>query len=104
MFAADERRQPTDATDVGHQPAQHEQLTELRPLGRHPDVGVHRQLHPPSDGRAVDRGDHRDVGVQERVGGRGQARLARPEVRRLLAAPHDLLHVVAGAERRVGRR
>ena len=57
--------EPPDAADVGDEPAQHEQLAELRPFGGDPDVGVHRQFHPPADRRAVDRGDHRDVGVQD---------------------------------------
>ena len=95
-------RQASEPADVGDEPAQHEQLTELRPLGRDPDVGVHRQLHPPTDGRTVDGGDHRDVGVEERVGGGREPRLTRAQIGRLLAAAHDLFHVVARAERRVG--
>ena len=73
----DELGEPADPGHVGAQAAQHEQLTELGPLGGDADVGHHRQLHPPADGGAVDRGDHRHVAVQHRVGGRRQPR-ARP--------------------------
>ena len=69
-LAADELGEPADAGDVGAQAAVHEQLAELGPLRRHPEVGHQRQLHAPPDGGAVDRGDDRHVGVEQRVGGR----------------------------------
>ena len=56
--------------DVGAQAAVDEQLAELGALGRHPEVGHQRQLHAPADGGAVDGGDDRHVGVEQRVGRR----------------------------------
>ena len=49
------------------------------------DVGHQRQLHPPADRGAVDRGDDRHVGVQQRVGRRREAGLALGRRRRAAA-------------------
>jgi hypothetical protein len=100
-LAANELRQPPETGDVAAQPAQHEQLTELGALGGHSQVGHQCQLHAPPDGRPVDRGDDRHVGVQQRVGRRGQPWLHRGGLR-AVAAAHHLAHVVATAEGRVG--
>ena len=69
-LAADELGESSQAWRVGHEAAEHEQLAETGPLGRHTEVGHQRQLHAPADGRAVDGGDDGHVGVQQRVGSR----------------------------------
>ena len=71
---ADDGRQPADPAHIGAQAAQHEQLSELRLLGGDADVRHQRQLHAPPDSGAVDGGDHRDVRVEDGVGGGGQTR------------------------------
>src|SRR5690606_35442666 len=83
---------------------EHEELAELRLLRGDPDVGHQGQLHAPADGGAVDSGDDRDVRVQERVGRRGEGRLAALPAGRGVVGDggHHLLHVVARAEGRVG--
>ena len=97
--SSDELRQPPEARRIRDETAHHEELAEPGPLGRHPDVGHQRELHAPADGRAVHGRDDRDVGVQQRVGRRGQARRGRELFRRTLGAGHDQFHVVAGTER-----
>ena len=105
LLTTDQLRETTEPGRIAHEPAQHEQLAEPRLLGRDSEVGHERQLHAPPDRRAVDRGDHRDVGVQQRVRRRrepGRARQRAADVGRSLASAHHHLDVVAGAERRVG--
>ena len=69
---ADELGQATDAGHVRAQAAVDEQLAELGALGRHPDVGHQGQLHAPAHGGPVDGRHDRDVGVQQRLGRRGE--------------------------------
>ena len=103
LLAADELGEPTEPGRVAHEPPQHEQLAELRLLRRDPEVGHERELHSPSDGRAVDGRDDRHVGVQQRVRGRREARagLRCADIGGPLTPAHHDLHVVPGAERGV---
>ena len=83
--------EPTDPGHVAAQASLHEQLAELGPLGDDADVGHERQLHAPADGRAVDRGDHRNVGREERAGRGGEPGFGPQALRQLLAGRfHDL--------------
>ena len=106
LLAPDELRESSEPGSVAHEPAQHEQLAELRLLGGDTEVGHERQLHAPPHGGAVHRGDDRDVGVQQRVGRWSEPRSARERahVRGLLASSHHDLHVVPRAERGIGAR
>ena len=103
---ADDRRQLPETADVADQPALDEQLGEHRLFRGDADVGVERQLHAPADRRAVHRRDHRLAALDG--GHRGRGRLeAHPHRRGGRGsgpgfADHQLLHVVAGAEGRVG--
>ena len=94
LLTPDELRESTESRRVTHEPTQHEQLAELRLLGRDPEVGHERELHAPPDGRAVHRGDDGDVGVQQRVGGGREhgacARASSMSGGSLSTAHHDL--------------
>ena len=59
-----------------HRPRFTNSSPNLACLGGDPEVGHQGELHAPPDGGAVDRGDHRHVGVEQRIGGRGEPRLA----------------------------
>ncbi len=103
LLAAHQMGEPAEPGAVAHEPPQHEQLTELRLLRRDPQVGHERKLHSPPDGGAVDGRDDRDVGVQQHVRGRSEARtsLRRADIGGSFATAHHDFHVVARAERGV---
>ena len=101
MLAPDQFGQAGESSDVAAQSSLHEQLAELGPLGRDPDVGHQRELHPPADRGTVDRSDDRHVGAQQAAGGGGEARYAIGPLQVGARSDHHLPDVIAGAERRI---
>ncbi len=63
---ADETRQPLRAAGAGEQAEVHLGQPELRRRDGHPVVRAQRNFESAAEGRAVDRGDHRDRGVLHR--------------------------------------
>ena len=101
MRTTDQLVQPRHAGDVAAQAALDEQFAELGPLRRDADVGHHRHLHPPADGRPVDGRDDRHVGSQQHPGRRCESGDPLGVGQPIGRADHHLLHVVATTERRI---
>ncbi|CAB4689746.1 unannotated protein [freshwater metagenome] len=107
LLTADELSQTAKARHIADQPAQHKQLTKLGALTGHTNIGHQRKLHAPTDRGTIDCRNHRNVGVQQRVGSGGEPRLASSRADRCLsclAGAHHLSHIVAAAKRWIGTR
>ena len=64
-LSANQLRQSSQPGRVAAKPTNDEQLTELGVLRGDTDVGHERKLHAPAHRRAIDRSNHRDIGIQQ---------------------------------------